>query len=116
MAVSKLVKEIKYTLQILETLQIQVKLPVRVYVDNIGTIPMARNNQSNAATKHVNYRVHYTREVHGKLVELLFVRSENNEADILTKNATAKEHSKHSKKLVTTTPNNLLPLQIMRLK
>ena len=97
-AVSELVKEIKYVLQLLETLNIMVKLPVKVYIDNMGVIHMARNNISSAATRHVNYRYHYTREVHGRLVKLFYVRSENNESDILTKNAMAQEHAKHSPK------------------
>ena len=94
----------------MESLRIDIKLPVRVYVDNVGAIHMARNNISSTATRHVNYRINFTREVHGRMVELFFVRSEENEADILTKNATAHEHEKHSKKLVGEIPNHLLPV------
>ena len=37
-AISELVKEIQYVLQILESMKIKVKFPVKVYVDNIGAI------------------------------------------------------------------------------
>jgi hypothetical protein len=38
----------------------------------------------------------------------VFVKSEDNEADILTKNPTKVEHEKHSKKLVDKIPEELL--------
>jgi uncharacterized protein (DUF1697 family) len=69
---------------------------------------MARNNASGPGTRHVNHRYNYCREVHGSLIELIFVRSEENEADILTKNPTKEEHEKHVKKWVSKVPNELL--------
>ena len=105
---SELVKEIMFVEQIMEHLNIEIQLPITIYIDNIGAIYMARNNSKGRATRHVNYRYNYCREVHGKLVELSFVKSEDNEADILTKNATKDEHERHSKKLVTNIPKELL--------
>jgi uncharacterized protein (DUF1697 family) len=58
-------------------------------------------------TRHVNHRYNYCREVHGSLIELIFVRSEENEADILTKNPTKEEHERHAKKWVSKVPNEL---------
>jgi len=107
-SVSELVKEIMFTLQILELLHIQVELPIKIYIDNIGAIFMARNNSSGPGTCHVNYRYNYCRELHGSLIELIFIRSENNEADIFTKNVTKKEHERHAPKLVSEIPPNLL--------
>ena len=62
-AASELIKEIKFVIQILEHLGINIELPVKVYVDNIGAIHIARNNQSGTATRHINMRVNYVREV-----------------------------------------------------
>ena len=106
--ISELVKEILFLMQILEHLNIEVELPVKVYVDNVGAIYMTRNNSGNAGTKHVNYRMHFVREVHGRLVELIFVRSEDNEADIMTKNMNQKEQDKHVPKLVSKIPKSLI--------
>lgn len=89
---SKLVKEIHFVLKILEFLHIGVVLPVEVFIDNIGEIFMARNNSGSKNTRHVNMRYFYCQEVHGKMIRLTFVRSEMNEAGILTKNATNTEH------------------------
>ena len=105
---SELVKEIKFVTEILEHLNVLVELPVKVYIDNIGAIYMARNNAKSGATRHVNYRYNFCREVHGKLIELIFVKSEDNEADIMTKNATKDELQKHAAKLVTNIPKELL--------
>ena len=85
---SELVKEIKFVLQTLEHVGIEVELPVKVCIDNIGAIHMARNNASTKGTKHVNIKFHFTREVHGTMIELIFVRTEDDEADIMTNNAT----------------------------
>ena len=61
---------------------------------------MAKNYFSGTGTKHVNQCYHYCREVHGedKLIELFFVRTNDNEADIMTKNPTRLGHLKHSPK------------------
>ena len=92
----------------MEHLNIEIQLPITIYIDNIGDIYMARNNSKEGATRHVNYRYNYCREVHGKLVELYFVKSEDNEVDILTKNAKKDEHERDSKKLITNIPKELL--------
>ena len=103
---SELVKEIFYVLQILEHLGIAVELPVKIYVDNIGAIHMARNNQSGSNTRHINIRYMYVREVQGTMIEMIFVKSKDNEADIMTKNPTYDEHERHSKKLVGEVPES----------
>jgi hypothetical protein len=103
-----LVKEIKFVLVILEHLGIEVGLPVKVHIDNIGAIYMARNNAKSGATRHVNFRFHYCREVHDKLIVFIFVKSEDIEADILMKNATNDEMDQHASKLVDKTPTELL--------
>ena len=94
-------------MKILEHIGIKVELPVKIFIDNIGAIYMARNNRSSLATKHINMRYHFCREVHGTLIEFVFVHSEDNEADILTKNATNVEHCRHAPKLVDEVPEEL---------
>jgi hypothetical protein len=45
------------------------------------------NNTSNNQTKHVNARSHFVRElIEDGIVKIEFVRSENNDSDIFTKN------------------------------
>ena len=108
-AASELVKEVTYVMQILEHMHIYIELPVDIYMDNIGAIYMARNNKGGTGTRHVNIRYNYCREVHGKLIRLIFVKSSENEADILTKNPTKAEHERHSAKLIGMVPENFHP-------
>jgi len=44
-ACSEVVKEILFILHLLRHLQVKVKLPIRVHVDNIGAIYWAENQQ-----------------------------------------------------------------------
>ena len=104
---TELVKEMLYVKQILESLDINVKLPMKIYIDNIGAIQMVRNNISNTGTRHMNIKLHFVRDLHGKIVEYEFVRSENNVSDILTKNATKVEHDRHAPKMVAEVPQVL---------
>jgi len=104
---TELVKEMLYVKQILESLDIEVRLPMKIYIDNIGAIQMVRNNISNTGTRHMNIKLHFVRDLHGKVVEYEFVRSENNIADILTKNATKAEHERHAPKMIGEVPKVL---------
>ena len=76
-------------------------------MDNIGAIQLVRNNVGGAGTRHVNVRYHYVRELHEKVIELVFVRSDQNDSDILTKNPTRVEFERHGKKLVAEVPGVL---------
>ena len=42
-ALSEVVKEFKYIIQLLQTTKIQVEIPITVHVDNIGAIWLSNN-------------------------------------------------------------------------
>jgi len=100
-AVSEVVKEIKFIVQVLEFLEAPVKYPVRVHVDNIGAIFLANNKTTGARTKHIDVRYHFVREYikEGKVL-IEFVRSEDNDADLMTKNVTGEIYERHSDKML----------------
>ena len=58
---------------------------------------MAKNVTTTGRTKHVDIRTKFVREYQedGKIT-IIFVKSEDNHADILTKNITGDLHDKHS--------------------
>ena len=68
---------------------------------------MVRNNGGGSGTRHVNVRFHYVRELHDDVIVMVFRRSEDNEANMMTKSATQKEFEKHSSKMVCKTPKRL---------
>ena len=55
-ALSEAVKEVIFVVQLIETMGIQVQLPVIVRVDNVGAVFMARNITPTGRTKHVDIR------------------------------------------------------------
>ena len=68
---------------------------------------MVRNNVGGSGTRHVNVRFHYVRELHDDVIVMVFRRSEDNEADMMTKNATHAEFVRHTPKLVAEVPQDL---------
>ena len=100
-ALSEVVKELKFITQVLETMKVNVKLPITVHIDNVGAIFMATNQTSSDRTKHVDVRYHFVREfIEDGVVKIKFVRSKENDADLFTKNVNGELYDKHSQKLV----------------
>ena len=89
MVLSEVVKELKFIVQLLQTMNIEVKLPITVYVDNVGAIWLCNNRTTSNRTKHIDIRTSFVQEYQedGKII-IKFVKSEDNEADIFTKNTT----------------------------
>jgi hypothetical protein len=102
---SEAVREVMFVAQLLESMQITVKYPVTVRVDNVGAIFMASNITTSNRTKHVDIRYKYVNEyVEDGTVKIIFVKSADNDSDVLTKNLSAELHDKHSKKMVVEKP------------
>ncbi len=74
-------------MQLLESMEIKVKLPVIVQVNNIGAIFMSKNITTTSQSKHVDVRTKYINKyVEDAALKTIFVRSEDNDSDIMTKN------------------------------
>jgi hypothetical protein len=100
-ACSEVVKEILFILYLLRHMKIEVELPIRVNVDNIGAIFLAENQNSSDRTKHVDIRYHFIRQyIKEGTILIEFVRSSENDSDIFTKNVTGEMFNKHVKKLI----------------
>ena len=52
MAFSEVVEELKFIVQFLQTMKIEVELPITVYVDNVGAIWLSNNRTTSDRTKH----------------------------------------------------------------
>ena len=89
MGLSEIVKELKFIVQLLQTMYIEVELPITVYVDNVGAIWLSNNRTSCDRTKHNDIRTSFVKEYHedGTII-IKFVKSEDNEAAIFKKNTT----------------------------
>ena len=62
MALSEVVKELKFIVQLLQTMNIEVELPITVYVDNDGAIWLSNNRTTSDRTKHIDIRTSFMKE------------------------------------------------------
>ena len=87
MALSEVVKELIFIEQLLQTMNIEVELPITVHIDNVGAIWMSNNRTTRDRSKHIDIRTSFVKEYQedGKSI-IKFVKSEENEADIFTMN------------------------------
>ncbi|GKV20502.1 hypothetical protein SLEP1_g30621 [Rubroshorea leprosula] len=71
---------------LLKELHVTQEGPTEIYVDKKSSIALAKNPQFHERSKHIDTRYHYVRQcVEDKVVQLIFVKSHNQMADILTK-------------------------------
>jgi hypothetical protein len=94
-AISEVVKEIKFIYYLLREIGIEVNLPITVKTDNIGAMFMVQNASSG------NTRYHYVRENSEEgIINIKFVKSIENDSDIFTKKISQKIYDKHVKKFL----------------
>ena len=63
------------------------QLPGIIYEDNEGAIFLAKNQQISMRTKHIYVRYHFIRDMaQEKMLNIVYVRSEENYSGIMTKN------------------------------
>ena len=100
-ALSEAVKEVKFAMHLIESMGLPIQYPIMVYVDNIGAMFMAENVTTSNRTKHVDTRYHFLREhVEDGIVKIQFVRSGDNDADVLTKNVNSDTFNQHRVKFM----------------
>ena len=75
-------------------LECRVTLPITILCDNMGAVFLS-NNYEGKRTKYLDTQYHFVREyVDNKTVMVKFVRSEDNYADLFTKNVRSDLHRK----------------------
>jgi hypothetical protein len=86
MALSDCSRQVSWVRNIFTELGIRLG-PFPVYGDNQGSIFIGSNPVQEVRTKHIDIKYHYVREcIEKKKIEMFFVPSEENTADLLTKN------------------------------
>ena len=86
-AVSEVVKEIKFPYQLLISMGIKVPLPMKIKLDNMAAIWLANNSAVSERTKYIDTRAQFVRSfVMDEVVSIEFVKSAENTSDIMTKN------------------------------
>ncbi len=102
MAMTEVRKEVIWCYHLLTEMHVKVKLPIKLYVDNRSTINIAKNNTDHSRTKHIEIRHHAIKEdIKNNMIELVWVSTEQQIADIFTKNLGPKLFIKFKEKLMT---------------
>ena len=100
-ALSEATREIIFVLQLFKEMKIKIELPIVVNVDNMGAIFMSKNINTSSRSKHIDVRTKYVNEYveDGKL-RIIYVKTEDNDSDLYTKNLGSELYLKHSSKIV----------------
>ena len=89
MALSEVVKELKFIVQLLQTMNIEAELSSTVHMDNVGANWLSNNRTTSDRTKHIDIRTSFVKEYQeDRKIIIKVVKSEDNEADFFTKNTT----------------------------
>jgi hypothetical protein len=89
-AIATAAQEVRFTQQLLGEIMTCVN-PAIIYEDNTGAIYLVKNQQVGQRTKHISIRAHFIRDLWSQgYLDVQFIRSEDNESDICTKNVTDK--------------------------
>ena len=87
----------------LRSIEIKVPLPIKVQVVNVGAIRLANNSSVSERTRHVGLRAYFVRDmIKDQVIEINFVKSTENDSDIMTKNQQGQHYMYAKSKLVYT--------------
>ena len=74
--------------------------PTRIFGDNQGSIALVKNPVSHNKSKHIDIKFHFIREKYTNgLIDIVYVPSGDNVADIMTKPVTKVKLDKFQRKL-----------------
>jgi hypothetical protein len=101
MAMSICGQEVKFVTMLLDEIVEETRLPSIIREDNTGALFLVNNPQVGQRTKHIDTRYHFVRDmIQRGEVQAVYVRSENNHADLCTKNLNKTLFDKHSGKII----------------
>ena len=102
-AVSEVVKEIKFLYQLLRSMETKVPLLIKIIVDNMGAIWLANNSGVSERSKHIDIRANFVRSyIMDEVVTIDFVKSAENASDIMAKNQQSVHFKAAQPKLIYT--------------
>ena len=109
MAFSELVREVLYIKQLLEFIGVEVQLPIKLMVDNVGAIYLAKDSTSSGRTKHIDIKYHFCRKyIEDGTISIAFVKTGDNDSDICTKNTSCDILEKHTDTFIETVSENMM--------
>ena len=102
-ALSECVKDVRFVMKIMIELGVEPPKPVVVRIDNVGAMFMAENSSTSQRTRHIDIRYKWVAEfIEAGEIAVVFVKTDDNDADIFTKNTSRVIHDKHVEKMMWT--------------
>ena len=94
-------QDMMYVLRVLESMGLQVELPMLLEMDNKGAVDLANGWSIGGRTRHVDVRQYYLRELKEQnILRVKHIPGDKNETDIFTKNTPGTIFNKHITKFV----------------
>jgi hypothetical protein len=110
MAIADVVKEVEWMKELVEEMNYVVKKPMKMKSDNLSAGFMAKNEGEHDRTKHISTRYHFIKErISSKDIDIDWVPSEQQIADIFTKGLKRLLFNTHRDKLLTRITCTLTP-------
>jgi hypothetical protein len=108
MAITDVTTTIKHIKLILNFIGMTYKEPTQIFIDNTGAIFLANNWSTSSRTKHIDTRYHFIREyIEDGSIELIYIRTNENPADMFTKNLSTDKFDYHNLCIMDGMPNYL---------
>ena len=65
-ALSEVVKEIKFIIPLLSTMSMNIEMPITIYVHNVSAIWLSNNRTTSERTKHIHKRTPFVKNIKRK--------------------------------------------------
>jgi hypothetical protein len=100
-AAASCANDMVYGKDFIESLGLQVELPMILYVDNKGAVDLLNSWSVSGATRHIAVKLNYIRELKEQgIISIKWKAGEDNSADLFTKNLDRKTFEKHAAKYI----------------
>jgi hypothetical protein len=94
-------QDMLYTNRIIESLGLNVQLPMILEVDNKGAVDLVNNYSVGGRTCHVETRQYFVRQLKEEnVIKVIWTPGELNSSDLYTKNLARADFEKHTKAYV----------------
>jgi len=87
--------ELLFIRNLMKEMRIIIKLPMVIHEDNSGAMFLANNHSMGQRTKHIDVRYHHVRDlIENGEIELKYISTHENLADVMTKSLGEEKHEK----------------------
>ena len=94
-------QDMLYIKRVLECMELQVELPMKLYMDNSGAVDLVNNWSAGGRTRHMETRIFFLRDLkEAGIIEVEWTKGDQNPVDMFTKNLAETAFSKCSKFIV----------------